>query len=66
MHDGSVDGMQTFDDELEKLWNGGIISKEIALGYATNPTNLALRLVDEPATAPQKESEGESMLSMLE
>jgi len=66
MHDGQVDGMQTFDDELEKLWNGGVITKEIALAYATNPTNLALRLVDEPETAPQKESEGESMLSMLE
>ena len=23
MHDGSVDGMQTFDDEIEKLWNNG-------------------------------------------
>jgi twitching motility protein PilT len=66
MHDGSVDGMQTFDDELEKLWNTGVISKEIALAYASNPTNLALRLVDEPSALPQKESEGESMLSMLE
>ena len=44
MHDGSVDGMQTFDDELEKLWNQRIITKETALAYATNPTNLALRL----------------------
>ena len=69
MHDGQVDGMQTFDDELEKLWNDGAITKEIALAYASNPTNLALRLVDEPANASkqkQKESEGESMLSMLE
>jgi twitching motility protein PilT len=65
MHDGSVDGMQTFDDEIEKLWNAGVISKEIALTYATNPTNLALRLTDEPEGAKQKEEEG-SMLSMLE
>ncbi len=64
MHDGSVDGMQTFDDELEKLWNQGVITRDIALAYATNPTNLALRLSDEPETAP-KESEGD-MLSMLE
>src|SRR3954469_3825946 len=48
MHDGSVDGMQTFDDELEKMWNHGIITKEVALAYATNPTNLALRLTAEP------------------
>ncbi|HEX7190130.1 MAG TPA: PilT/PilU family type 4a pilus ATPase [Thermoanaerobaculia bacterium] len=65
MHDGSVDGMQTFDDEIEKLWNQGVITKEIALAYATNPTNLALRLTDEPEGAPKKEEEG-SMLSMLE
>jgi twitching motility protein PilT len=66
MHDGQVDGMQTFDDELEKLWNNGVITKEIALAYASNPTNLALRMTDAPASAEQKESEGESMLSMLE
>jgi len=65
MHDGSVDGMQTFDDEIEKLWNQGIISKETALAYATNPTNLGLRLTDEPESATKKEEDG-SMLSMLE
>ncbi len=66
MHDGSVDGMQTFDDEIEKLWNQGTISKETALGYATNPTNLALRMTDEPESAAKKQPEDESMLSMLE
>jgi twitching motility protein PilT len=64
MHDGQVDGMQTFDDEIEKLWNDGTISKETALAYASNPTNLALRLTDEPANR-KPEDEG-SMLSMLE
>ena len=66
MHDGSVDGMQTFDDQLEKLWNKGVITKEIALAYSTNPTNLALRLVDEPDSAPASAPGGDSMLSMLE
>jgi len=66
MHDGSVDGMQTFDDELEKLWNKRVITKEIALAYATNPTNLALRLSDEPEAAAPAEGDGDSMLSMLE
>src|SRR5438067_831887 len=65
MHDGSVDGMQTFDDEIEKLWNQGVISKETALAYATNPTNLALRLTDAPDALLKQEDEG-SMLSMLE
>jgi twitching motility protein PilT len=64
MHDGSVDGMQTFDDEIEKFWNKGVISKETALAYASNPTNLALRLTDEPESA--KKGDGDSMLSMLE
>ena len=69
MHDGSVDGMQTFDDEIEKLWNGGVITKEVALAYATNPTNLALRMTDDPTSgaAPKKKEEDESsMMSLLE
>ncbi|MGZ8797985.1 MAG: type IV pilus twitching motility protein PilT [Thermoanaerobaculia bacterium] len=65
MHDGSVDGMQTFDDEIEKLWNQGIITKEVALSYATNPTNLALRMTDDPAVAPKK-SAADEMMSLLE
>ncbi|HEY4639746.1 MAG TPA: PilT/PilU family type 4a pilus ATPase [Thermoanaerobaculia bacterium] len=66
MHDGSVDGMQTFDDELEKLWQKRVITKDIALAYATNPTNLALRLTDEDAEARAEASDGDSMMSMLE
>jgi len=66
MHDGSVDGMQTFDDELEKLWLAGTITRDIALAYATNPTNLALRLTDENAPAAVKTEDSDSMLSMLE
>jgi twitching motility protein PilT len=64
MHDGSVDGMQTFDDQIELLWNEGVISRETALAYASNPTNLALRLTDEPTSAPK--GDADSMLSMLE
>ena len=64
MHDGQVDGMQTFDDEIEKMWRQRLISKETALAYASNPVNLALRLDDnaEDLSAPA----GDSMLSMLE
>jgi twitching motility protein PilT len=65
MHDGSVDGMQTFDDELEKLWTARVITREIALAFATNPTNLALRL-GEGAESETVASGDESMLSMLE
>jgi twitching motility protein PilT len=44
MNDGTLDGMQTFDMELERLWREGVISKDTALSYATNIPNLALRM----------------------
>ena len=67
MHDGSTDGMQTFDDELERLWERRIITRETALAYATNPTNLALRLTDDGGEDKQDSPVGEnSLLSMLE
>ena len=40
---------------IEKLWNNGVISRETALAYATNPTNLSLRLTEEPESAMKKE-----------
>ena len=54
MKDGVLDGMQTFDGELEKLVRSGGISLSTALLYATNPGNLRVQLFDladdEPAT----------------
>ncbi len=44
MEDGSLDGMQTFDNELYRLINEGIVDRELALSYATNRTNLQLKL----------------------
>ena len=44
MADGALDGMQTFDGELERLINAGVLDRETALSYATNRTNLQLRL----------------------
>src|SRR5438477_6374108 len=44
MADGALEGMQTFDGELEKLINAGLVDKETGLSYATNRTNLLLRL----------------------
>jgi twitching motility protein PilT len=66
MRDGSIDGMQAFDDELEKLWEKKVLSKEIALAYATNPTNLALRLTEGVPPEQAAEAEVDSMLSLLE
>ncbi len=44
MVDGAMDGMQTFDGELIRLYQQGIVSKQIALQYATNPNNLNLKM----------------------
>ena len=44
MEDGALDGMQTFDGELERLINAGVIDREVGLSYATNRTNLQLML----------------------
>ena len=44
MNDGVLEGMQSFDYELERLIVAGVIEKEVGLSYATNRTNLALRL----------------------
>jgi twitching motility protein PilT len=44
MEDGVLEGMQSFDYELERLIGAGVIDREVALSYATNRTNLQLKL----------------------
>jgi twitching motility protein PilT len=53
MSDGRLEGMQTFDGELERLINADAIDREVGLSYATNRTNLQLRLetMGEPTMA---------------
>ena len=46
MRDGANDGMQHFDDELEKLVRAGMVDLETALSYSTNAGNLRLALAD--------------------
>ena len=46
IRDGSIDGMQSFDGELERLVREEIISIDTALGYASNQGNLRLALSD--------------------
>jgi twitching motility protein PilT len=52
MQDGALEGMQTFDGELERLINDGVLDKEVGLSYATNRTNLQLRLETQGMAAP--------------
>jgi twitching motility protein PilT len=46
MRDGSQDGMQYFDGELERLVREGVLDMETALSYSTNAGNLRLSLAD--------------------
>ena len=46
MRDGSTEGMQHFDGELEKLLRAGIIDMETCMAFATNPGNLSLQVTD--------------------
>jgi len=46
MRDGSQDGMQDFDGELERIIRAGIVDMEVALTYSTNAGNLRLALAD--------------------
>lgn len=46
MSDGDLEGMKTFDGELEKMLRAGTITREIALAYSSNANNLALMIND--------------------
>ena len=46
MRDGSEDGMQHFDAEIDKLVRAGTIDMETGLSFATNAGNLRLELAD--------------------
>ena len=46
MRDGSTEGMQYFDGELERLIRAGVVDMEMGLSYATNSNNLRLELGD--------------------
>ena len=46
MRDGSTEGMQCFDDEIEKLIRAGVLDMDTGMAYATNEGNLRLLLAD--------------------
>jgi twitching motility protein PilT len=56
MRDGSNDGMQCFDDEIEKLVRAGTVDLETGISFCTNAGNLRLQLADlfepEPEVLP--------------
>ncbi|MEK6286616.1 MAG: PilT/PilU family type 4a pilus ATPase [Acidobacteriota bacterium] len=44
MNDGELEGMQHFDLVIERMIRNGVITQEDGLAFATNPSNLLLRL----------------------
>jgi twitching motility protein PilT len=68
MRDGSNDGMQHFDAEIEKLIRDGVVDVDTGLTYATNAGNLRLELTDfieeqqrrRPRATPETSSSADS------
>jgi len=46
MRDGSTEGMQYFDGEIDKLIRAGIVDFETGITYSTNAGNLRLEMAD--------------------
>lgn len=77
MRDGSTEGMQHFDGELERMVRAGIIDRETAFTFATNAGNLRLQFADDaeshenepvnpPATSNGSDSTKKQLLDGLE
>src|SRR5438874_6442593 len=68
MEQGEVEGMQTFDGQIEKLIRSGVVSKEDGLAYASHQGNLLLRLGEYGGGAPKQTPKpaAKSMLDMIE
>ena len=54
MRDGDLDGMQCFDDVIERLIRYGIVEAETGLRYATDPGQLRLCVADMIEPPPTK------------
>lgn len=52
MRDGSTEGMQHFDGELERLIRAGVLDMDSGLSYASNAGNLRLELADLAEASP--------------
>jgi twitching motility protein PilT len=69
MRDGSDDGMQYFDGEIDKLIRSGVLDLETGLAFATTPGNLRLALSDfdeknqnerhDPQSSPEARADAE-------
>ena len=66
MEKSMAEGSQTFDEDLARLVNLGLVSKDEGLAYADSPTNLMWRMQNDftqkaqAAAVPNEEEEGAS------
>jgi twitching motility protein PilT len=68
MRDGTTDGMQHFDGELDRMIRGDLVEFETALGFATNPGNLRLEMQDyleDPRSRKKQAVREDSLLSEI-
>ena len=54
MEKSMAEGSQTFEEDLARLINLGLVSKDEGLAYADSPTNLMWRLQNDSATKTNK------------
>src|ERR1044072_1757602 len=69
MEQGEVEGMQTFDNVIEKMVKSGVVTKEDGLAYSSNYGNLLLKLGEFGGGAPpppKPEPKADSILDMIE
>jgi len=70
MEQGSTEGMQTFDSQLEQMIRSGVVTKDDGLAYASNAGNLLLRLGEYGGSLAPPKSEpkpkDKSILDMIE
>jgi len=73
MDQGEMEGMQTFDGEIEKLVRAGVVTKKDGVAYSSNQGNLLLRLGElsesgaaKPKAELKPEPKVESILDMIE
>src|SRR5437764_2269495 len=69
MEQGETEGMQTFDEQIEKMVRSGLVNKEDGLAYASHHGNLLLKLGEfggGEVPPPKPKAKADSMLDMIE
>ncbi len=66
MEKSMAEGSQTFEEDLARLVNLGLVSKDEGLAYADSPTNLMWRLQNDDATGSARSKKAPPTLEMTD